>query len=169
MERSGGVAAIVCDTTGNTVRREYCYTCLAIGVVLRSGHEDGGALKERRRRHAGTVVQKGVFGESVSSLPPLGFALKTSESLKGAEKKWTLCCYTCLAVGVGVFRSGTYLVNLLLTNLVRISGFSSLLPAIAVFLCLPTRLLKKCRDRWENHASTIQSPRELNLMPDHSL
>ena len=30
-ERSGGVAAIVCDTTGNTVRQGYCYTCLAIG------------------------------------------------------------------------------------------------------------------------------------------
>ena len=26
-ERSGGV----CDTTGNTVRQGYCYTCLAIG------------------------------------------------------------------------------------------------------------------------------------------
>ena len=26
-----GVAAIVCDTTGNTVRQGYCYTCLAIG------------------------------------------------------------------------------------------------------------------------------------------
>ena len=31
LERSGGVAAIVCDTTGNTVRQGYCYTCLAIG------------------------------------------------------------------------------------------------------------------------------------------
>ena len=30
-ERSGGVAAIVCDTTGSTVRQGYCYTCLAIG------------------------------------------------------------------------------------------------------------------------------------------
>ena len=29
-ERSVGVAAIVCDTTGNTVRQGYCYTCLAI-------------------------------------------------------------------------------------------------------------------------------------------
>ena len=37
------------------------------------------------------VVQKGVFGESVSSLPPqLRFALKTLENLKGAEKKWAL-------------------------------------------------------------------------------
>ena len=37
-ERSGGVAAIVCDTTGNTVRQGYCYTCLAIGggVSVRS-------------------------------------------------------------------------------------------------------------------------------------
>ena len=31
MERSGGGAAIVCDTTGNTVRQGYCYTCLTIG------------------------------------------------------------------------------------------------------------------------------------------
>ena len=30
-EGGGGVAAIVCDTTGNTVRQGYCYTCLAIG------------------------------------------------------------------------------------------------------------------------------------------
>ena len=30
MERSGGVAAIVCDITGDTVRQVYCYTCLAI-------------------------------------------------------------------------------------------------------------------------------------------
>ena len=38
MERSGGVAAIGCDTTGNcyTVRRGYCYTCLAIGGCFRS-------------------------------------------------------------------------------------------------------------------------------------
>ena len=31
MEIKGGVAAIVCDTTGNAVRQGYCYTCLAIG------------------------------------------------------------------------------------------------------------------------------------------
>ena len=40
-----------------------------------------------------TVVQKGVFGESVSSLPPEGLLLKHlkgPESLKGAEKKRTL-------------------------------------------------------------------------------
>ena len=38
-ERSGCVAAIVCDTTRNTVRQGYCYTCLAIGGgVFRSGH-----------------------------------------------------------------------------------------------------------------------------------
>ena len=37
-----------------------------------------------------TVVQKGVFGESVSSLPPLRFALKAHENLKGAERKRTL-------------------------------------------------------------------------------
>ena len=28
-ERSEGVAAIVCDTTGNTVRQGYCYTCVS--------------------------------------------------------------------------------------------------------------------------------------------
>ena len=38
MERSGGVAAIVCDITGNIVRQGYLYTCLAIGGVFRSGH-----------------------------------------------------------------------------------------------------------------------------------
>ena len=38
-KRSGGVAAIVCDTTANTVRQGYCYPCLAIGGgVIRSGH-----------------------------------------------------------------------------------------------------------------------------------
>ena len=31
LKKSGGVAVIVCDTTGNTVRQGYCYTCLAIG------------------------------------------------------------------------------------------------------------------------------------------
>ena len=31
MKRSGAVAAIVCDTAGNTVRQGYCYTCLAMG------------------------------------------------------------------------------------------------------------------------------------------
>ena len=36
-ERSGGVAAIVCDTAGNTVRQGYCYTCLAIGGVIPVG------------------------------------------------------------------------------------------------------------------------------------
>ena len=36
-ERSGGVAAIVCDTTGNTVRQGYCYTCLAIGGGISVG------------------------------------------------------------------------------------------------------------------------------------
>ena len=34
MERSGGVAAIVCDTRGNTVRQGCCYTCLTIGGVF---------------------------------------------------------------------------------------------------------------------------------------
>ena len=34
-----------------------------------------------------TVVQKGVFGESVSSLPPLRFALKTHETLRGQRKR----------------------------------------------------------------------------------
>ena len=37
-ERSGGVAAIACDTTENTVRQGCCYTCLATGRVFRSGH-----------------------------------------------------------------------------------------------------------------------------------
>ena len=37
MERSGGVAAIVCDNTGNTVRQGYCYTCLAIGEGISVG------------------------------------------------------------------------------------------------------------------------------------
>ena len=37
-ERSGGVAAIVCDATGNTVRQGYCYTCLAMGGLFWSGH-----------------------------------------------------------------------------------------------------------------------------------
>ena len=38
-ERSGCVAAIVCDTTGNTVRQGYCYICLVIGggVFSRAG------------------------------------------------------------------------------------------------------------------------------------
>ena len=51
-ERSGGVAAIACDTTGNTVQQGYCYTCLALGGggLLRSGslrcfkHEQFGGI-----------------------------------------------------------------------------------------------------------------------------
>ena len=40
MERSGGVAAIVCDATENIVRQGLCDGCLAIGGggVFRSGH-----------------------------------------------------------------------------------------------------------------------------------
>ena len=34
MARSGGVAAIVCDTIGNPFRQGYYYTCLAIGGYL---------------------------------------------------------------------------------------------------------------------------------------
>ena len=37
MERSGVVATIVCDTTGNTVRQGYRYTCLAIGGGISVG------------------------------------------------------------------------------------------------------------------------------------
>ena len=33
-ERSGGVAAIVCDTTENTVQQGFCETCHAIGGYL---------------------------------------------------------------------------------------------------------------------------------------
>ena len=36
-ERSGGVAAIVCDTKGNTVRQGYCHTYLAIGGGISVG------------------------------------------------------------------------------------------------------------------------------------
>ena len=36
-ERSGGIAVIVCDATGNTVRQGYCYTCLAIGGAISVG------------------------------------------------------------------------------------------------------------------------------------
>ena len=40
---------------------------MCVGFVA----EDGGAPKERRKASCGeTVVQKGVFGESVSSLAP---------------------------------------------------------------------------------------------------
>ena len=37
-----------------------------------------------------TVVQKSIFEESVSSLPPLGLILKHLKTLRGAEKKRTL-------------------------------------------------------------------------------
>ena len=33
-----GVAAIVCDAIDKTVRQRYCYTCLVIGGVFRTGH-----------------------------------------------------------------------------------------------------------------------------------
>ena len=36
-ERRGGVAAVVCNTIGSTVRQGYCYTCLAIGGRISVG------------------------------------------------------------------------------------------------------------------------------------
>ena len=51
------------------------------------------SLKSERAKGAAkascgeTVVQKGVSGESVSSLPPLRFALKTHENLKGGREE----------------------------------------------------------------------------------
>ena len=46
MERSGGIAAIVCDTTGNTVRQGYCYTCLAIGGGISVGSPSEHILRQ---------------------------------------------------------------------------------------------------------------------------
>ena len=52
--------------------------------------------KFRARQRSGEGVArrngrpKAVFGEPISSLPPLRFDLKTSENFKGAEKKRTL-------------------------------------------------------------------------------
>ena len=67
-QRSGGVAAIVCDTTGNTVRQGYCYTCLAIG---------------------------GYFGQVTKMSCSLSLSLVTSEWLRGLashERLSTHCC-----------------------------------------------------------------------------
>ena len=68
-----------------------------LGSSKRGHYERGSSLEESWGCAKGaeascreTVVQKGVFGESVSSLSPLRFALKTSDNLKGAEKKRTL-------------------------------------------------------------------------------
>ena len=47
----------------------------------------GGCAKETEKASCReTVVQKGVFEESVSSLPPLGFQVFVRANLKGAEK-----------------------------------------------------------------------------------
>ena len=45
-ESSGGVAAIVCDTTGNTVRQGCCYTCLAIRGDISVGSLRLGGLEK---------------------------------------------------------------------------------------------------------------------------
>ena len=47
-ERSGGVAAIACDTIGNTVRQGYCHTCLAIG--------EGGAGRRVKQAQCGKLA-----------------------------------------------------------------------------------------------------------------
>ena len=64
------------------------------GPITRTGPPLWGCAKGAAKASCGeTVVQKGVFGESVSSLPPQGLLLKhlkDPENLKGAEKKRTL-------------------------------------------------------------------------------
>ena len=70
MDRSGGIAAIVCDNTGNTVRQGYCYTCLGIGGYFGQVTKSQSAPKERRRRRAEKRFSKRVFfGEYGSLLP----------------------------------------------------------------------------------------------------
>ena len=62
-------------------------------LSVRAGHKSGRAKGAAKGSCGETVVQKGVFGESVSSLPPYGLLLKQlkgPENLKGAEKKRTL-------------------------------------------------------------------------------
>ena len=59
-ESSGGVAAIVCDTTGNTVRQGYCYTSLAIG-----GGFSVGSLSRQAMAHQMKVL--GVFSLCIAA------------------------------------------------------------------------------------------------------
>ena len=69
MEGSGGVAVIICDTTGNTVRQGSCY--LAIGGYI------GGITKAQSRQRSTeslSVFRWAPFFESV---------LTTSMSKKG--------------------------------------------------------------------------------------
>ena len=71
-------------------------TSLQLTKIIARGLRDLVSQRSERAKGAAkascgeTVVQKGVCGESVSSLPPLMFALKTHENLKGAERKRTL-------------------------------------------------------------------------------
>ena len=53
-----------------------------------------------------------------------------------------------------------FLVNLFLTKLVRISGFSSLFSAIAVFLYPPTNVLKTLRACFTRPSGPFVSPKE---------
>ena len=91
MERSGGVAAIVCDTTGNAVRQGYCYTCLAIrggGIsvgslsalsIVREFRDQlwlfhgGGPSKKRKgtNRTGGSTILKLIWGGNLPYFPGL--------------------------------------------------------------------------------------------------
>ena len=59
----------------------------AVVFAVRQGPLGKGAEKALCRE---TVVQKGVFGESVSSLPPFQASGVLRANLKGAEKRRTL-------------------------------------------------------------------------------
>ena len=76
-----GVAAIICDTTGNAVRQGYCYTCLAIGVgyfgrVTNQGPPNGGVSN-------GGVSRSGLSGQV---RPRQG----TESAISGCHLHWRL-------------------------------------------------------------------------------
>ena len=72
---------------------DYPYTvCLFFSLGKQAYLSSLRSVSERAKRAekascGETVVQKGVFGESVSSLPPLRLALKTPENPQDAEER----------------------------------------------------------------------------------
>ena len=89
MERSGGIAAIVCDTTGNTVRQGYCYTCLAIGGGISVGSLRKRAFPNTRFQNTALCDLKekdiGFYALVLDSV--LGGALRTRVP-KSTRKQW---------------------------------------------------------------------------------
>ena len=84
--RSGGVAAMVCDDTGNAVRQGYCYTCLAIGGGISVGSLSLQPPRPATGKGPGQKCLGSVPGVCLGvSLGPSGESKKCPESVPGVS------------------------------------------------------------------------------------